>query len=142
MRKFFAFIVTTLVSVHAFAASPAETLTAFHAALHAGEQARAAELLSPDITIYESGYVERSRAEYVGHHLPEDIVFAKATSRKVLKSTERIDGNLATILEETETTGKFKGKDVHSFGTETVLLEKKGDSWVIIHAHWSSRKPK
>jgi hypothetical protein len=121
---------------------PTETLTQFHEALAAGKSEQAGALLSPAIQIYESGYVERSRDEYVGHHLKSDIDFAKATKNKVLKQSERVDGKLAVVMQESETTGSYKGKPVHLFGTETALLEQQGDNWVIVHIHWSSRKAK
>lgn len=140
----FRVIVCLLLNALAFpshALEPKEAVAAFHAALAAGEQARAEALLAPDITIYESGYVERSRAEYAGHHLPEDIKFAQTSTRKVLRQTERRDGNLAVVWAETETQAKLKGKDVRILGTETTLLQKTGESWAIVHVHWSSRKP-
>ncbi|MBK9574454.1 MAG: nuclear transport factor 2 family protein [Rhodoferax sp.] len=114
---------------------------AFHGALASGNQAGATELLAPEVTIYESGYVERSRAEYAGHHLPEDIAFAKTATSKVLQQTERRDGNLAVVWAETETKAMIKGKVVRILGTETTLLQRTGDSWAIVHVHWSSRKP-
>ncbi|MEX5747657.1 DUF4440 domain-containing protein [Massilia sp. X63] len=130
------------VSSASLAASPKETLAAFHDALTSGDKAKAISLLSPDIAIYESGYVERSRDEYASHHLGGDMEFAKNSARKVLKQTERVDGNTAVVWEETETTGTSKGKPVHVFGTGTAVLEKKGDTWSIVHVHWSSRKAK
>jgi len=36
----------------------------------------------------------------------------------------------------------LRGKPVHVFGTGTAVLEKKGDTWAIVHVHWSSRKAK
>lgn len=140
--KRIAFAAVALFSVSAWAATPSETVAAFHGALHAGDKDKALALLSAQVLIYESGYVEHSRDEYAHHHLAGDIEFAKVTTRRVLKHRERIDGNIATVLEETETTGTAKGKPVHSFGVETVMLEKKGDDWVIVHVHWSSRKAK
>lgn len=131
-----------LLSGPAAAATPSETVTAFHAAIHAGDRDKALALMSPAVMIFESGYVERSRDEYANHHLNDDIAFSKATARKVLRHSERIDGAMATVLDETETSGTFKGKPIHSFGVETVMLEKQGDGWVIVHVHWSSRKPK
>ncbi|MCU6435068.1 nuclear transport factor 2 family protein [Undibacterium sp. Jales W-56] len=125
-----------------YASEPKETLAAFYAALATGDQAKASELLAPDVTVYESGYVERSRADYAGHHLPEDIAFAKTSTRKVLQHSERIDGSLAVIWEETETRATIKDKEVRILGTETALLQKSGDAWLITHVHWSSRKPK
>lgn len=142
MKKPALFALIAAFSLNAFAATPSETVAAFHAAITAGDKAKALALLSPSIMIYESGYVERSRDEYASHHLAGDMEFAKGVTRKVLKHSERVEGNIATVLEETETTGTVKGKPVHSFGVETAVLEKKGDDWVIAHVHWSSRKAK
>ena len=130
------------IAASAFAADAKDVLASFHAALVAGDKAKAIGLMAPDVAIYESGYVERSLAEYASHHLGEDMAFAKTSVRKILKQTERIEGNIAVVWEETETTGTSRGKDVHAFGTETAILEKKGDAWSIVHVHWSSRKAK
>lgn len=140
MRQFISFTLLSAFSLPLLAATPAETLAEFHQALAAGKTDVVFALMSPQIQIYESGHVERSRDEYAGHHLKADIEFAKVTQNTILKQHARIDGNLAVVMQETETTGKFKGKDVHAFGTETALLEKQGDKWVIVHIHWSSRK--
>ena len=118
------------------------TLSAFHAALARGDKAGALALLAPKVAIYESGYVEASREEYAHHHLGGDIGFAKTSTRKVLRHSEKMEGNTAIIWEETETTGTSGGKPVHSFGTETAVLEKVGERWMITHVHWSSRKAK
>ena len=142
MRQFVLLAVLGLASLHAGAATPGETLAAFHAALHDGDQARAMALLSPDAVIYEAGHVERSRSEYADHHLADDIAFARATTRKVLRHKERIEGNIAMILDETESRGTFRNKTIDALGTETALLEKKGDGWAVLHFHWSSRKAK
>ena len=60
----------------------------------------------------------------------------------MLRHGERIVGNQAVLWEETETTGTSQGKPVHSFGTETTVLEKVGADWLIVHVHWSSRNAK
>jgi hypothetical protein len=130
------------VSAQSLAATPKETLAAFHDALARGDKTKATSLLAADVAIYEAGYVERSRDEYAGHHLGGDIEFAKNATRKVLKQSERIDGKTAVVWEETETTGVSRGKPVHVFGTETAILQKNGEDWTIVHVHWSSRKAK
>lgn len=142
MRQFVLLALLGMASLAARAATPGETLAAFHAALHAGDEARAMTLLSPEAVIYEAGHVERSRSEYVDHHLADDIAFARATTRRVLRHKERIEGNVAMIMDETESKGTFKGKSINAMGTETAILEKKGDGWVVLHFHWSSRKDK
>ena len=52
-------------------------MTAFHAALAAGDSAAALALLAPDAVVLESGEVE-TRAEYAAHHLAADIEFSRA----------------------------------------------------------------
>lgn len=142
MRHLVSLLCMGALSAPLFAATPTETVTAFHAALSAGKADQAIALLSPDVQIYESGYVERSRDEYAGHHLKGDIEFAKATKSTVVKQSVRVNGKLAVVMQETETTGNYKGKGVHHFGTETAVLEQQDDKWLIAHVHWSSRKSK
>ncbi|QYF96021.1 nuclear transport factor 2 family protein [Massilia sp. PAMC28688] len=129
-----------MASLHAAAATPSETVTAFHAAITAGERDKALAMLSPEVVIYESGHVERSRDEYAKGHLGSDIAFGREMTRKVLKRSERVSGNMALVFDETETSGTWKGKPVKSMGVETAVLEKQGDGWIITHVHWSSRK--
>jgi ketosteroid isomerase-like protein len=136
-----AFAAASITAAAASAASsPKEALAAFHAALVAGDKARVLELMAPDVAIYESGRVERSRDEYASHHLGGDMEFAQTATRKVLKQSERADGNMAVIWQETETSGTSRGKPIHVLGTETALLEQNGSTWRIVHVHWSSRK--
>ncbi len=142
MIKIASFFVCSALAGLACASEPQDTVTAFHAALSSGDKDKAMAMMAPDITVYESGYVERSRDEYAGHHLPEDLKFARAATRKVLQHSERRDGNLAIVWEETETQANIKGKQVRLLGTESTTLQKSGDSWHIVHIHWSSRKPK
>lgn len=133
-------LATAAVASHA--ATPADVLDAFHAALANGDSAKAQSLLAPQLLVFESGHVERSRSEYAGHHLPADMEFAQATRRKVLQQIVRDHGQFAVITQETETTGTFRDKPVHLFGTETAVLQRDGDQWTITHVHWSSRKKK
>ena len=120
--------------------SPLQALTGFYNALARGDVTAASAALADDVIIYESGYVERSKKEYVGHHLVEDIDFAKTTTRKLLHQSEKITTDLAIIESETETTGMFQGKSVHLYGTETVVLSRVDGRWRMHHIHWSSRR--
>jgi hypothetical protein len=140
MRHMLALAVLSAFALPLQAATPLETVAAFHQAMADGKAGQASALLAPEIQIYESGHVERSRSEYAGHHLPADIAFGKGTSSKVLKQTERIAGTLAVVMQESETSGKHQGASVHLFGTETAVLERRGEQWIITHLHWSARK--
>lgn len=121
---------------------PKDVLENLQMALAKGNKAKVLEVLSPNVTIYESGYVERTRSEYESHHLDADIEFSKTSTRKILKQSEKKEGDMAIVLQETETKAKIDGQEMIILGTTTATLEKTNGKWLITHIHWSSRKPK
>lgn len=120
---------------------PSGVWDGFHVAIIKADRAAAVSALANDVQIYESGFVERSRDEYLSQHFAEDAKFAKTVTRKVLKHEEKIAESMALIMEETETSGSYEGKPVKMIGLETVILRLNGGTWQIVHIHWSSRKP-
>lgn len=123
------------------AAPAAGAVDAFHSALGAGDTDAALALLSPDVVILEEGGAERSRHEYAGHHLPADAAFAAATEAEVTRRTGAVVGDVAWIISEGRTTGSYNGRAVDRLTTETMVLVRHGDGWIIHHIHWSSRTP-
>ncbi|GAB3253040.1 YybH family protein [Chitinimonas naiadis] len=122
--------------------SPMEVVETFHASMAAGKQAEVEALLLPDVLIYESGYVERSRKEYASHHLPEDIAYAKISPTHVLKRNMMETGDLALVTAETETLDARGKTPTQHAGTETIVLKRLNGEWRIAHVHWSSHKRK
>jgi len=59
-------------------ATPVDAVSAFHATLKRGETDTALALMAENALIFESGGVERARAEYAGHHLKADAAFSAA----------------------------------------------------------------
>ncbi|GAA5230945.1 hypothetical protein GCM10025794_25740 [Massilia kyonggiensis] len=123
MRQLICLSFLAAASLPVFAASPTEVVRQYHAALASGDTAKALSLLSPGVQIFESGYVEKSKDEYAGHHLPADMAFAKTVNRKVLKGSERIAGELAVVMQETDTQGTHKGAAVHIHAFSLVVAE-------------------
>ncbi|WP_269531408.1 nuclear transport factor 2 family protein [Chitinimonas sp. BJYL2] len=121
--------------------TPAQALSTFLDGISKADRTTVSRVLAADVQIYESGYVERSRDEYLSHHFAADAQFAKSVKTSVLKRNEMRAGDTAIIWSETLTEGTYKGKPVKLFGTETVVLKQAGAEWQIIHLHWSSRKP-
>lgn len=115
---------------------------AFHTALGRGDTRKAAALLAVDALVYESGGVERGKAEYAADHLAADAMFAKATARVVTRRVGRADGNTAWIASESTTKGTFKTKPIDSISTETMVLRRDRAGWRIVHIHWSSANAK
>ena len=116
----------------------AVTVDAFHAALRSGDSRTAAALLAADAVIYESGGVERSKAEYQASHLPADIEFSKAVPESLLRRSGAATASLAWIASEGRLSGTFRGKAVDRVTTETMVLRRTPRGWRIVHIHWSS----
>lgn len=121
------------------AVDPVAVVEAFHVALGRGDSAAVVALLDDKALIYEEGGAELSRAEYATHHLPEDIAFLAQVRERVLKRESGFDGSLAWVATQGEMTGTVAGKAFDRFTTETMVLQRSGTSWKILHIHWSSR---
>jgi mono/diheme cytochrome c family protein/ketosteroid isomerase-like protein len=118
--------------------TPVNAAKALHAALSSGDASSVERLLDPNVLVYESGNAERSRQEYAGHHLPEDLKFMRSVAYKLERQTGDSAGDLAWVASEARLTGNHDGKPVDVVTTETLVLRKAADSWKVIHIHWSS----
>jgi ketosteroid isomerase-like protein len=128
--------------VEANAQEAERIVDAFHAALAGGHTTGALALLADDAVIYESGGVERGKAEYASHHLAADAAFAKAVPSQVLRRSGAADGAVAWILTEGRTTGSYRDRPVDRITTETAMLRRIAGAWRITHFHWSSAAAK
>lgn len=118
----------------------ASVVERFHAALAAGDRAQVLAVLDSSVVIFESGGAELSRDEYASHHLAGDMEYVAATKTEVTDRRGGGSGDVAWVLSRSKTTGKFRGKEVSSSGTESMVLERGADgAWRIVHIHWSSR---
>jgi len=129
-------------SLSPMATAAAMVVDAFHAALQRGDTKAAAAQMASDALIYESGGVERSKAEYASHHLAADAAFAKTTTLGVKKRSGNATGDFAWIATEGVTTGSYKGRAINSLSTETMVLRREKGLWRIVHIHWSSANVK
>ena len=122
------------------ARAAAVVVEAFHRSLKVGNLEAASAVLADSALIYESGSVERSKAEYRSHHLPADAAFAKVTTRTVTRQSGEADADMAWIATESRTSGTYKGRAIDNASTETMVLRRDGKAWKIVHIHWSSAK--
>jgi len=119
---------------------PAAVVRSFHEALSTGNREVVLTLLDTAAVIFEQGGAEMSREEYASHHLEGDLKFSRATTRKILDQRSGRAGETAWVLTRSETGGSFNGLDVSSRTAETMVLQKSGEAWRIVHIHWSSRR--
>ena len=116
---------------------PADTVQAFHQAMRQADREAVLALMTPEATVYEMGYIDADRDTYAGEHLKADMALAIKVQREVLDSRSGRHGSQAWVLNEYRVTGRYRGKDIDSLGTETMLLEKRAEGWLIHHIHWS-----
>lgn len=119
----------------------AAAVDAFHAALQKGDSEAALKLVADDAIVFEDGRVERTKAEYALHHAGADAEFSKAVTAKRLSRSGHAAGNLALIVSESRTKGRFRGQDVDRIMVETMVLRRDPGGWRIVHIHWSSAQP-
>jgi ketosteroid isomerase-like protein len=127
------------VAVAPAASGAVAVVDMFHAALGRGDTAGALRLLSDDALIYEGGAVERSKAEYASHHLGADAAFSKEVKSTLTRRVGRAAGQFAWIASEGRNEGTFRGRAIRANTTETMVLRRTGNSWRIVHIHWSSK---
>lgn len=127
-----------LIASPAWALSPSETVEAFHKALRTGKAEAAVDYLGPEVVVFEQGFINPSRAEFVSSQLQEAADFATRTERRVIRREAWQDGNIAWVLSSTLTVGIFEGRKLELEGAETMVMRKDGEGWKITHIHWSA----
>lgn len=131
-----------VAALHPSALNGAAVVDAFHTALRRGDGTAAAALLAEDALIFESGGVERSKAEYKSHHFAADAAFSKAIPTVVLRRAGNAANGVAWVATESRMTGMYKGRAVDRLSTETMILREADSAWKIVHVHWSFQAAK
>ena len=100
-------------------------------------------LFTADSTIFETGGVEGSYANYLAHHLGPELKEFKSFAFSDYKVEVRLEGPVALATESykyrIETT---KGEVVERLGVATSVLKKENGQWKILSMHNSGRSPR
>lgn len=133
-------------SVHAKvdpnATQAVEVVDAFSRSMQQGDLKAAGALLATDVVILESGGVERSREEYLGHHGSDDAAFLQSAHVQPTGRSARANGDMAWVASDSEVHVVKDGKTATLLSTETMVLQRVRNRWHIVHIHWSSRPKK
>jgi len=124
------------------ASTPLAVVEQFHAAMKRGDADAVAALMADDAVIYEQGWVEVSKEEYVAGHLPGDIAYSAGMTDQVVSRRVSTSGAFAVVMTQSRTSGTYEGKPVDREGTETMVLKRVKGGWLITHIHWSSHAKK
>lgn len=136
-----ALLLAMVVGTPAQAAKTAsETLDEFHKALRGNQPDTVLALLAKDAVIYEQGFAEATRDEWVRKQLGPAIAFARDTERRVLSRQTGSARGLVWIASTTRTVIDASGSQVVLEGAETAVLRREGEDWQIVHLHWSAHE--
>lgn len=111
---------------------------AFHRALEAADTAAVRDLLADDVIVEEGGGLE-DRAEYLSHHLPADMAFARAVEAEREAVRVHVRGDMAWVASTSRRVGRFRDRDLDLRGAELMVLTRTPAGWRIAAIHWSSR---
>lgn len=95
-------------------------------------------MMAPDLVVFETGYLEATREEYIKSSLDEDVAFASVTEYRPLSRGVIGSGDHMTVLTKASIKGLFAGQTVDLQQSETMILRRAGTSWEIVHLHWSA----
>lgn len=118
-------------------------LSSYKSAIERLDAAGTDRLFAADSTIFETGGVEGSYANYLAKHLGPELGHFKSFKFSDYKVDVRFEGPVALATE----TYKYrietaKGEIVERQGVATSVLKKLGGQWKILTMHNSGRKPK
>ena len=118
--------------------SVAGVVEQFHAAVVAADSAVAADLLTAEALILESGGQE-TKEEYLSHHFFGDAAFLAATTREPVTSQLSLAGDAAWVVSISRIYGTVRDRDMDLNSAELMVLRRTPEGWRIAAIHWSSR---
>ena len=99
-------------------------------------------LFAANSTIFETGGVEGTYANYLAHHLTPELAEFKSFRFSDYKVEVRFEGALALANESYRYRIETKKGDIaERLGVATSVLKKVGGRWKIISMHNSARRP-
>jgi ketosteroid isomerase-like protein len=120
---------------------PADAVDGFRAALKRKDTGGALSYLDRSLVVFEFGVTDPTVEAYALSHLPGDIDMAAVSEWALQARRVGGSGNERWVLSTYRVTGKLPdGKAIDQVMQETAIVRRVGDSFRIVHLHWSSDK--
>jgi len=120
---------------------PADAVDGFRAALKRKDTGGALSYLDRSLVVFEFGVTDATVEAYALSHLPGDIDMAAVSDWTLQARRLGGSGNERWVLSTYHVTGKLpNGKAIDQVMLETAIVRRVGDSFRIVHLHWSSDK--
>ena len=121
---------------------PADAVDGFRAALKRKDTGGALSYLDRSLVVFEFGVADPTVEAYALSHLPGDIDMAAVSDWNLQARRIGGSGDERWVLSTYHVTGKLPdGKPIDQTMLETAIVRKVGESFRIVHLHWSSDKP-
>lgn len=118
--------------------APVDFADAFHDAMRSRDRTKILPMLAPDLVVFETGYLEATRDDYVKSNLDDDTAFASATDYRPMSRGVIGSGESVTVLTKASIQGFIGGQSVDLVQSETMILRRTATAWEIVHLHWSA----
>lgn len=120
---------------------PADAVDGFHAALKRKDTAGALSHLDRALVVFEFGTTDPSVEAYALSHLPGDMDMAAIADWTLQARRVGGSGNERWVLSTYRISGKRPdGEAIDQVMLETAIVRRVGESFRIVHLHWSSDK--
>lgn len=120
---------------------PADAVDGFRAALKRKDTGGALSYLDRSLVVFEFGVADPTVEAYALSHLPGDIDMAAVSDWNLQARRVGGSGDERWVLSTYHVTGKLPdGKPIDQTMQETAIVRRVGDSFRIVHLHWSSDK--
>lgn len=133
------------------AVSPAEAeaaavravLSTYKAAIEKLDATGTERLFTADSKVFETGGIEGSYSEYLGHHLGPELKKFKSFRFSDYKVDVRFEGPVALATESYKyRIETMSGEVVERLGVATSVLRKENGQWKFVTTHSSARRPR
>lgn len=120
---------------------PADAVDGFRAALKRKDTGGALSYLDRSLVVFEFGVTDPTIEAYALSHLPGDIDMAAISDWNLQARRVGGSGNERWVLSTYRVTGKRPdGKAIDQVMLETAIVRRVGESFRVVHLHWSSDK--
>ena len=120
---------------------PADAVDGFRAALKRKDTGGALSYLDRSLVVFEFGVADPTVEAYALSHLPGDIDMAAVSDWALQARRVGGSGDERWVLSTYRITGKLPdGKAIDQVMQETAIVRRVGESFRIVHLHWSSDK--
>ena len=114
-----------------------------HAAAHeTGDLATIEKLWVHDdtATVAEGGSFNHGWTDFRDHHLRPEMEGMKNVKMPLEDIRVHVNGKLAWVTYNYKMSGEYKGRAFDNAGAATMVLEKRGKDWLIVHEHTSTKR--